>query len=167
MATSAASITFKVRDGKGQTAQVRLYIADQWVNADEIHHYFVGEFAGLLDKTVSGQIVGANGNYSLVIPESDPPDPDSDVEEKLAIKIRDEYGHQTVINIPTADESLFRPGTDELDMADPRAAALITAVLGGIDTGGGTYIQPQSGRGADLVEAVIGIAKYVARRGRR
>lgn len=159
------TLTYSVRDGKGQTGVFTVRVGEDEIPGDVIA--FAIEFAGMVEAMINGVIDHILFSFRVPYVGANEPGLTSDVEEILYMVSKDTTGISSKYAIPTINELFVLPGTSEIDRSAPEVAALITALENGVDIGGGTIVAPTSARGNDIVEVVEAIEKFRSKRKKR
>ena len=150
----AFSAIYTIRDAKGETSVMEVKVPDNLtvVNLG----IFAQQMANLVDNVITGAITRIGVALSFPLPGTLKAAPlaNSDVEEGARFGFRTTNGYPTGFRVPTFDEALIASGSKEVNTVDADVAALITAVVAGINlvpVGGTGTVGATDDRGEDII----------------
>ena len=131
-------VIYTVIDDDGDRATTSINIPTGF-SLSQIVEFGAG-MATLIDAVLDGRVESCEVAFSVDVADltNNIVGTSSDVEEIGAFKFTTANGFPVNMNLPGLDEGFVGVGTDDLDVALPAVAALITAMETGIATSGGT-----------------------------
>lgn len=95
-------LTVTIEDDKGKSARHQIHISYEATTTLESYYDYVRDYVARLDGCIKGRITGASLSWSVDLPVlRTSADWDSDVEEKLLLKLRAVDNQSCVTTIPT------------------------------------------------------------------
>lgn len=159
------SISYSVRDEEEQsTAWFTIHVPDTLTVSNTIE--FAIEMAELFQAVMTGRISGITIGLPVDIPPgavSDTSSPGSDLQEGAKFIFETSAGPGTSFRVPTFNESLMVPGTDDVDVSLPSVAAMIAAMEDGLtllDTSTAEPVGPREEEIITLRSAYESFSKY-------
>jgi len=147
-----AFIYFTIRDGKDDKSVIEIPFPDATLVTDL--PLLVSAFGQLIDPMLNGGLAGAGFRVDVDVPSFSPlAGTLADVQEKAVFAFRTANNFLKRLGLPTFNETLFVPGTKEVDATDTDVAAFITAMEDGVNiagAGGSGVVQPCDTRGEDI-----------------
>ena len=126
----AISVLFRIMDAKGETSTFTIPVAST-VTLANLPAY-VQAVADLLEPLSNGTLVEAGFTVPVPITPLALAAPISDVQEKARFVFLTVGGFLKSLSIPSVVESIFSPGSRDVNTADPAVAALVTALTDGL-----------------------------------
>ena len=145
------SVFYRIQDAKGDTSTITIPIPDATALTNVTG--YVNAMASILEDLINGTLVEAGFAVSVAVTPWQLAAPISDVQEKARFVFRGVNGFLKSISLPAVLESIFSPGSREVNQADPAVAAFITAIVDGVEVDG-TDIEATDIRGDDLTNLV-------------
>ena len=145
------SVFFRIQDAKGDTSTITIPIPDSTALTNVSG--YVNAMSSILEDLINGTLVEAGFAVSVAVTPWQLAAPISDVQEKARFVFRGVNGFLKSISLPAVLESIFSPGSREVNQADPAVAAFITAIVDGVEVGG-EDIEATDIRGDDLTNLV-------------
>jgi len=144
----AINFFFTIADAKGKTSTVTIPFPD--ATPASVFVTGVQAVGALINPLVTGGLRSAGVSVEVAIGTWGATAAlDSDVQEKMEFGVRAANGFLKRINLPTIDEAMFVPGTDQGDATDTDMMAFKDFLEDGI-TVSATLIQPTDIHGSDL-----------------
>lgn len=153
---------YGISDAKGAISTVTIPIPSGTAVGDLVG--FVQGMAALLEPLCTGTLRAAGVTIPVPFTPWDVALSTSDVQEKARFGFRTVNNFLKRLSIPTFLESLFSPGTKEVNQADTDVAALITAMESGI-TINAHVIAPVDEREEDLTDLETAVEEWGRSRG--
>lgn len=144
----AISFFFTIQDAKGKSSTVDIPFPDATPAA--VFVTGVQAVGALINPLVTGGLKSAGVKVEVAIGTWGPTAAlDSDVQEKMEFGARAANGFLKRLNLPTIDEDMFVPGSDQGDLTETDLAAFRDFLEDGL-TVSSTLIQPCDIHGSDL-----------------
>lgn len=145
------SVFYRVQDAKGDTSTITIPIPDGTLITNVAG--YVTAMSSILEDLINGTLVEAGFAVTVPVTPWALAAPISDVQERARFVFRGINGFLKSISLPSVIESIFSPGSREVNRADPAVAAFVTAIVDGI-TVSGADIEAVDIRGDDLTNLV-------------
>lgn len=143
------SITLSISDAKGDQSLVTIPVSSSETVVNVI------DFAEAIIPLIQPLVTGALRAAEVSIPVAFTPWPAvasvADVQEKARFAFRTANGFLKHLSLPTFLESLFTPGSRDVDLADTNVAAFVTAMVDGLSVNA-TTVEPTDTRDEDITE---------------
>lgn len=147
----AINVYYRISDAKNDSSTVMIPLPDTVAIADLTT--YVQDLAAIIQPLVNGTLLEAGFAVGVDVVPWNVAAGISDVQEKARFVFRTAGGWLKSLSIPSVVESIFHPGSREVNQADPAVAALVTAMVDGITVNTNT-IEPSDRRGDDLTNLV-------------
>lgn len=162
--TYAVQLTFS--DAKGEQSVVAIPLPTGTSITDA--RLFAQQLIPLVEPLVNGALRDARLSVPVPFTPFAATASISDVQEKARFALRTANGFLKSISLPSVVESIFSPGTKNVDTTDTDVAAFVAALVDGIDltgVGGSGTVQPCDVRGEDLTELESAVEAWGRSRG--
>lgn len=162
----AYSVQLTISDAKGEQSVVSIPLPTATSITDA--SLFAEQVIPLIEPLVNGALRDARLSVPIPYTPWIATASISDVQEKARFAFRTVNDFLKLISIPSVVESIFSPGTKNVDTTDTDVAAFVTAMVDGIDltgVGGSGVIQPCDVRGEDLTELATAVEAWGRSRG--
>jgi len=146
----AISIVFTVSDAKGDQATFSIPIPDGTAYADIVE--FAQEMAELLNPLINAALRDLHITIPIPFTPWTAAASISDIQEKARFAFRTVNGFLKHVSLPAAVESIFSPGSRNVDLANTDVAAFVTAMVDGITLSSTNDVEPCDVRDEDLTE---------------
>jgi hypothetical protein len=148
--------TYNFRDGDGDTKTVSIPFRSNDLIAiaepadDPVQ--FAQQLAVYLDAITTGAIVSISLTANITLPAVQTvPAALSDVQELGVFKFRTENGFIKTVSVPTFDESLTIPGSNDIDLTELEIGDFVEAMIQPVALPGNWSVFPIDTRGEDIV----------------
>lgn len=145
------NVYYRIADAKNDTSTIMIPLPDSVAITDLTQ--YVQDIAAILQPLINGTLLEAGFAVGVNVAPWSLAAGISDVQEKARFVFRTAGGFLKAISLPAVVESIFRPGSREVDTTDPNVAAFVTAMVDGITVNSNT-IEPVDRRGEDLTNLV-------------
>ncbi len=145
----ALNAYFVIVDAKGDKSTITIPFASiaDWTEIPEL----IGDLGALIEPLINGGIVTMGINLEIATGALNAiPAAISDVQEKARFVFAGEHGFLKSLHIPTFLETLFNPGSADVDLTDADVAAFVTAMEDGVTLSTLAVHEPSDSRGDDL-----------------
>jgi|SRR5215207_391721 len=156
------TIFYNLIDAKNQVSRVEIDVPTATATANVIT--LIPLVAELIQPLVAGGLQSAGFTVEVDVSAGFGPIASlaADVQEKAEFVFNVAGGFIKRLNIPTILESVFNPGTAEVDIADPDVAAFVDFMTDGITSG--ALIAPVDSRNADITTLKVARENWGKRR---
>lgn len=165
MAVAHAFVSYTIKDGKNKNSVMHLNFPEN-VDIGVLRLNFVPTTATLLNAIITGKIVAAGVGLEVDLSGATiraTPDANSDVEEGALFTGVTAIGSDTTFRVPTIDESMFVPGTTQINGSDLDMAAFVLRVVDG-QTVALVNVSPSDNRGEDITEIPTAVDSFQSSR---
>lgn len=162
----AINIQLAIGDAKGDVSTVTIPIPSSTSMNDA--YLFAQEIAKLVEPLVNGTLRSLRVNFEVPFTPWAVASSIADIQEKARFSFRTVGNFLKSISLPTILESIFTPGSAQVDTSDADVAAFVTAMTDGIDltgVGGSGTIEPSDARDADLTSLEAAVEAWGKSRG--
>ena len=148
----AINVYYRIADAKNDTSTVMIPLPST-VAITDLNDY-VTDLAAIIQPLVNGTLLEAGFAVGVSVVPWPIAAGISDVQEKARYVFRTAGGWLKSLSIPTVLESIFSPGSREVDTSDPDVAAFVTAMVDGITVASTNNIEASDRREDDLTNLV-------------
>lgn len=146
----AISIAFTISDAKGDQSTFSIPIPNATDPTDMIE--FAQEAAQLLEPLINGTLRDVHIVMPVNFTPWSVPSALSDLQEKARFVFRTVGGFVKHLSLPAVVESIFSPGSKNVDLSNPDVAAFVTAMTDGITLTSTNTVEPVDVRNEDITE---------------
>lgn len=150
----------RIRDADGDvsTSQFNFPATFTLTNIEE----YAEAFLPLLDAVIHGRIEEAGVTVSITLPGGLKANPAAycDVQQGALFSWLTNGGFNTSVRLPTFQPEMFGAGSKDVDVEDTDVAAMVTAIISGIEVTGPVTVTPSDYRGDDITALVKGVESF-------
>lgn len=149
----------RVRDADGDTSTLTLNFPSSFSITEVLG--FADGFITLLDAIITGKVEEAGISVVVTLPGGLRANPVaySDVQHGALMSWGTDGNYRTSYRVPTFNPAMFATGSKNVDVEDSDVAAVLTAMISGIDVSA-TMVEPSDYRGDDINALIKGVESF-------